>query len=612
MPEPQAEFPAEILIRKTLMTMTELIITCIVLVVAVLLAAWFYVRWRKRHLPGKVSANRGRQAMDLLQKWLKELNCKYEVDKKEETSVVRFDYQSGHFQALIDDDSEVVTFRYLFIFTTQLEKLEIVRSVCNGLNTRVDMVKMVYSFDRDKNEVYVHVLVEMPVVPGASGLKAVFTDGLARCFSTQFLFMREFDDEVKHCKESGTEDLETSLASHKRELFLLREQEFSHQSHDMQLRPNADEVLKLGRLVSLLFGQDAFVFNRLVVADADGHAQVLTEKLADFNLLSPFLMTRPEGGEPEFKETDVVLQLSFTMPDGVASTLVISLKPEGRTDTTCYVRLTCCIPARGINVNVSEGGKYNRLQAHSLLVAYDLQSSQKQRQEFEYMWQDAKDKALAGKEEEMTDEQWLMLAANSSNVAQALYRGRQLMHGERYFEALLYLENAYDDLQSRFQTLGNQAKDRFYELCYFIGFCYCELERYEQAYFYLDIVFQLNRVIYTQEYINCLVNSGDFRALYVIDRLLSDIRKDDGGDKEEDEGDGDKQQSDSVLQHFINFLRRRRGYVLVDMGRLDEAEKMFREMLNEEDNSDYALEELAYIQRLKEAGERDKESKSEA
>ena len=50
---------------------------------------------------------------------------------------------------------------------------------------------------------------------------------------------------------------------------------------------------------------------------------------------------------------------------------------------------------------------------------------------------------------------------------------------------------------------------------------------------------------------------------------------------------------------FRDFLRRRKVYVLVEVGRLDDAEKLCQELLKEPMNSDYALGELAYIQQLK-------------
>ena len=48
-------------------------------------------------------------------------------------------------------------------------------------------------------------------------------------------------------------------------------------------------------------------------------------------------------------------------------------------------------------------------------------------------------------------------------------------------------------------------------------------------------------------------------------------------------------------------------FVRIELGRLDEAEEIFKAMLDEPGNSDYALEELAYIQRLKEEVDKGKE-----
>ena len=53
------------------------------------------------------------------------------------------------------------------------------------------------------------------------------------------------------------------------------------------------------------------------------------------------------------------------------------------------------------------------------------------------------------------------------------------------------------------------------------------------------------------------------------------------------------------IKDFINFLRRRRGYAYIDFNQLDNAEKIFTQMLKEEENADYAINELAYIKRLR-------------
>ena len=53
------------------------------------------------------------------------------------------------------------------------------------------------------------------------------------------------------------------------------------------------------------------------------------------------------------------------------------------------------------------------------------------------------------------------------------------------------------------------------------------------------------------------------------------------------------------IKDFINFLRRRRGYAYIDFNQLDKAETIFTQMLDEEDNADYAIHELAYIKKLR-------------
>ena len=116
------------------------------------------------------------------------------------------------------------------------------------------------------------------------------------------------------------------------------------------------------------------------------------------------------------------------------------------------------------------------------------------------------------------------------------------------------------------------------------------MQQYSRAYYYLDTVYQLNNINYGEEYVNCLVNSKDFRAIDVINDALERIRKMEE-EADEEEGVGE------VLISFKNFLRRRKAYVLIDIGKIDEATQLFTEMLDEPENRDFALNELAFIQK---------------
>ena len=67
-------------------------------------------------------------------------------------------------------------------------------------------------------------------------------------------------------------------------------------------------------------------------------------------------------------------------------------------------------------------------------------------------------------------------------------------------------------------------------------------------------------------------------------------------DTDDEEDYPDEQQSE---KSFINFLKRRKAYLLVEMKEYDDAEKLLKKMLDEPDSSDFALQELAFIQKNK-------------
>lgn len=125
-----------------------------------------------------------------------------------------------------------------------------------------------------------------------------------------------------------------------------------------------------------------------------------------------------------------------------------------------------------------------------------------------------------------------------------------------------------------------------------LGFCYNELQQYDRAYYYLTFVTGVNRTLYAEEYVNCMIYLGDYRSLMTIDGILEDLHNSIVEDEE-----GEVEQS---VHPFLQFLYRRKAYVLVELHRLDEAEEMLRQMIDDPESGDFALDELAYIQQLRE------------
>ena len=111
---------------------------------------------------------------------------------------------------------------------------------------------------------------------------------------------------------------------------------------------------------------------------------------------------------------------------------------------------------------------------------------------------------------------------------------------------------------------------------------------------YLDIVGDIGRIDFAVEHVNALANAGDVRIFRTISNILHDIGEQYNLEDEEEE-------VPSHICNLVSFLRRRSAYSLIEFGKLDDAEEEFKKLLDDPLSHDYAIQELAYIQNLRNA-----------
>ena len=112
---------------------------------------------------------------------------------------------------------------------------------------------------------------------------------------------------------------------------------------------------------------------------------------------------------------------------------------------------------------------------------------------------------------------------------------------------------------------------------------------HKQAFYYLDLMASDGNIRHTMELVNSMANGKDLRLFSYTEEVMEEVKRNFSEDEE----------LPDTIKDFINFLRRRRGYAYIDFNQLDKAEKIFTQMLDEEDNADYAINELAYIKKLR-------------
>lgn len=522
----------------------------------------------------------------IVSKALKALNCTGEWRKEGDAALVRYTFQSGHFGIRIIGNCPQVELSYLFFAEAEMKDINIVRHVCNHFNLNSTGPRFSYSINEETNIIDMHILT--PLLLDDDRAKDILSSAMVDMFLWQNSFIRSLTDVKKEAKSSATSDLEWSEKEVARDFFLLREQELRHQKKGAEWRQNDKEAATLKQWMDKVFGLVDVVFSELTVVTDTVTVINDRESIASYNLSDTLIV------DGAFVRQKAMLDLVFFLPAHPTTRrrMTFSIQQADGCEDVLYYQVVATLLPLPSGIGRPLHSKEVQVLSHSVLLAYDLRSTKQLQDEFVYMWKEAKSKVANGEENQLTEEQRLIANVESVDAARFVYRSRTLHRQKRYYEAISCLENAYRLLNSNIDKKSLEERNLFLEVCYMLGFCYNELQQYDRAYYYLTFVTGVNRTLYAEEYVNCMIYLGDYRSLMTIDGILEDLHNSIVEDEE-----GEVEQS---VHPFLQFLYRRKAYVLVELHRFDEAEEMLRQMIDDPESGDFALDELAYIQQLRE------------
>ena len=581
-----------------------IIVLCIVISATIIFLAYYQDYKQKKERRDPLADIRD-QRKEIVAQALKRLNCeckwetpsqqgKTEGEAAEEVAI--FDFQSGHFSIRIRKDTPYVDLLYLFFYQTNVEYIHLVRTVCNSCNINGENTRAIYSISDGSNNVDVHAITTLLLEQKTA--QQVLKRALTSTFQCQNAFIRQFNEAVKDNEKSEDHDTEKEQAQWKRELELLSEQEIMHQATSLRGRAGGEtepEPLELRNVLATALNLKDIAPKRLVIVACDNGA---SDSMENADAILAYNLSKPLIKGADFIANEVMLNLKYVSPaqPDTERTLTIHLKAERKAEQALYFRITTAIVPLCIDATVPFDSRENRPVICSFLAAFDLTSPKQRLDKFHYMWKEAIELSKSHPEE-LTEEQRLICECMDPHLSYNIFMGSVLFQDKRFYEALRYLENAYHFSKSQVKDMKASEQEIFFHLCYLIGFCYTELEQYERAFFYLEMTMPIRRITYTQEYVNCLVNSSDYRALDIINNLMNEAQN---PNEEENET------PPPHIKAFISFLKRRKAYVLIDQQQFDEAKAMLQKMLDEPENSDFAINELAYLQKTNTLGKADK------
>ena len=519
------------------------------------------------------------------EKFLKDYNCQYDIEHEDNATIYNFEFQAARFVAAIrkQDDCVEVTFPTMSSFP--IAQLDLVRAKCNERNNSNILFKYSYSIDHETNKVDVHM---------SFFNNKVESEDLVHELKAAFHFQREWhkdlDEAVAIARDSDSMDLESELYKHQREMFMLRRLELKHQL-DSSAASFAVGVgpLPLWQMLQTVMPLPQSTLLFMTVNTVDGQRRLENdEAIRLFNLRHA--LVEGDGEKARLTRDYALLDLHYKQgQDEQPRLLTIALTAEGDDKHSIYTRVTVTQVPRNASRMNSLSNEGRQPHSVSMLIALDRSNDKRRQQEFEYMWSDAQLKARNGEKDSLTDDQLLLGQVRVADVAYNLYWGQRMFYAERYYEAILYLENVFNSYREDFFEMKQEPRQVFMETAYKLGFCYNELGLHKQAFYYLDLMASDGNIRHTMELVNSMANGKDLRLFSYTEGVMDEVKRNFSEDEELPDN----------IRDFINFLRRRRGYAFIDFNQLDKAEEIFTRMLDEEENADYAINELAYIKKLR-------------
>lgn len=256
---------------------------------------------------------------------------------------------------------------------------------------------------------------------------------------------------------------------------------------------------------------------------------------------------------------------------------------------TRYMRVSVMIPYFVADDDMRASRSKNSPQTMSFVLAWDETDPADRLGKYQQLFDSLVEKNKNGKE--LTEDENLILATymHRNSVGYNFGYAKWLLGQKRYFDALMQFLKVHEALKLNHD---DDTIEVYIETCYYIGYCYNELEQFEKAYYYLDI-FSSADVIgdkyfkprYAEEYVNCLCNNGDDRAMGLMHSWIKELEK--------------KEELSTDETELYWFLWRRIAYLLIERKEYDNAEKLLDSLTKHTETGEFAIQELKYLKKVR-------------
>lgn len=487
------------------------------------------------------------------------------TEEGDDDTGVTFEYQGGHFVAVFrnsasDPFENTMSLSYFNCYSLPAEQVGRAGELANTINNLMLPIKCSYGNNAEEGDVSFS-LHATGVRVADNEESANYVKSLLLCF---FRVQRLLFERFEQMKSESPSEAEANRLIFGHQLYAVSRMEITEQESpwsEMLFQPSK---LTIGEFLFSMFGTPVDADTSLYLNGhllSDNHTE-----FADMPLLSHII----EGEGPTAAIVADAATLTIRSRSHRQREILLSLRAEKIDDRLISVRVNAMQSALPVTPFRAPASVETQPQSRSVVLGVPCVTPE----------------AFLAEAKYMADELGLLEKCQSPDAAYNLYWGKLLYTDGRLPEAEHYLLNAYSVMAAPMQHPEQMSADyceTFYDVCYFLGVVNCAMGRFHHAYYYLDLIVNQHRVMWTEQYVCCLMAMHDPRCRTMIAGLLESVRH------QRDEAEESDPESAAQVTPFIEFLERQQIVLDIRDGKTDEARQALTTLLTNDPDSSFAM-----------------------
>ncbi len=390
--------------------------------------------------------------------------------------------------------------------------------------------------------------------------------------------------------------------------FLMNEAKFRHQQMSVK-RSSKDDPITLEYIIRELLNIPSSDIGSMTIVSRGEYGAIekteLIENSSEVLEYKPFdalLYVNNEGETVPRTGLNTVLIISYR-PGNIVYDNLESKKDKSKLCTdnsiimflrgmgpflyeTAYVRVSVMIPNFTSPDDFRTSHSKNAPFTTSFILGFDIVPPEKRLKKYDEIEASLIEKSKKGKALSTEESTVLEGITYSKDLGHDFGYGRWLVSEKRFVDALIPLMKVFEHLKKEIVTNYDNVKNVFSETCFNIGYCFNELEQYDRATYFLDLIPEKNKPVYVIEYINALVNNGDPRALNLVQHYVKEFNE------------GKRVINSPETSFFYDFLARRLAYLFIEYKMWDNARNLLEQLKASPSCHDFAVSELEYLNQV--------------